>query len=293
MTFEHKQTHSPSEWKTPPNTLTIAGTDPSGGAGIAADLKTFSALGAFGLSVVTAVVAQNTQGVEAVTQLTGEQVRTQLTNLLADVRVDAIKIGMLGSTDVIRATADVLAHHPALTGVPVVLDPVMVASSGDKLISDGAIAALRDDLLPHVDLITPNLPEAAVLLGRDGAKASDQDAALTPDTARALASLGPSVLLKGGHADGPDSRDLLVLSGDETAETYEFSAPRINTRNTHGTGCTLSAAITALRARHGTTWVDAVEGAKQYLTGALAASDQLSVGTGTGHGPVHHFYRWW
>lgn len=269
--------------KATPNVLTIAGTDPSGGAGIAADTKAFSALGVFGLSVVTAVVAQNTQGVDAVIQLSGEQVRTQLTNLLADVRVDAVKIGMLGSIDVIEQVADVLASHPAMRGVPIVLDPVMVATSGHRLISEDAVAALVNQLVPVVDMVTPNLPEAAVLAGLPDQVAQDD-----PDLLASLKQLGPAVLLKGGHAVGHVSRDVLLLGGAE----HEFVAQRVNTPNTHGTGCTLSAAIAAFRAQ-GMSWVEAVSAAKQYLTGALQASDRLSVGGGWGHGPVHHFYRWW
>lgn len=265
-----------------PNVLTIAGTDPSGGAGISADLKTFGALGAFGTSVVTAVVAQNTTGVEAFWQLTGDQVRTQLTNLLADVRIDALKIGMLGSVEVIQTVADVLAHHPALADVPRVLDPVMVASSGDRLISEDAIDTLRSDLLPHVDIITPNLPEAAVLLDQA------TPAQATADTARQLAELGANVMLKGGHGSGETSRDLLFVDGNIT----ELSAPRIETRNTHGTGCTLSAAMAALRPQRD-SWENTTRDAKNYLTDALAASDRLSVGAGAGHGPVHHYHQWW
>ena len=267
-----------------PNVLTIAGTDPSGGAGISADLKTFGALKTFGLSVVTAVVAQNTQGVAAVTQLTGEQVRTQLTNLLADVRVDSLKIGMLGTAEVIGEVADVLATHPALADVPRVLDPVMVASSGDRLIDDGAVEALRSQLLPQVDLITPNLPEAAVL-----ADLSDVPTEPTDELARTLTAGRRAVLLKGGHGSGPMSVDVFVCADGVLSR---LQAPRVETRNTHGTGCTLSAAIAALlpqenSARH------AVEQAKRYLTRALIDSERLSVGSGFGHGPVHHYHQWW
>lgn len=262
-----------------PTALTIAGTDPSGGAGISADLKTFSALGAFGTVVVTAVVAQNTRGVAAIHQLDGATVAGQLTNLLDDVHVDAIKIGMLGTADVIESVADVLRERrPA----PIVLDPVMVAKSGHRLLAPDAVTALRDKLIPLADLVTPNLPEAADLLG--AAEATSVCEMLRQ--ANALAELAPGVLLKGGHLDGPDSTDLLMIDGRLT----EFDAPRVSTRNTHGTGCTLSSAIAALRPRED-SWVASVRGAKDYLTGALRAADELSIGSG--HGPVHHFWNAW
>ena len=189
-----------------PNVLTIAGTDPSGGAGIMADLKAFGALRTHGCAVVTAVVAQNTRGVAAVTQMTPQQVRTQLENLVDDVRIDALKIGMLGSAAVIETVADVLADHPALRGVPRVLDPVMVASSGDRLIDEDAVTALRERLVPEVDVITPNLAEAAVLLDLDDAPREASD-----DVARALVTLGSGVLLKGGHGGGATSDDALLV----------------------------------------------------------------------------------
>jgi len=261
------------------NVLTIAGTDPSGGAGIAADLKTFSALGAYGTAVITAVVAQNTRGVHAVHQLTGEVVTQQLENLLTDVRIDAVKIGMLGTVDVVRAVAAVLERHR----LPhIVLDPVMVAKSGDRLLAREAVHAVRDQLLPLCHLVTPNLPEAADLL--------DEKEALTEDDMRdqlnRLSGLAPNILLKGGHLDGPDSVDLLLVNGHRT----RLSTPRIRTTNTHGTGCTLSAAIAALRPQC-RDWPHAVTMAKEYLTAAIAAADQLHVGTG--HGPTHHFHAIW
>jgi len=262
-----------------PTVLTIAGTDPSGGAGISADLKTFSALGAFGTVVVTAVVAQNTRGVASVHQLTGEQVRAQLENLLEDVHVDAIKIGMLGTSDVIEQVADVLASRPAPA---VVLDPVMVASSGDRLLEPDAVTALRERLIPQCDLITPNLPEAGDLLGLPAATSLTGMATQLGE----LHSLAPNVLLKGGHLSGEDSTDLLYAEG----RTHELTAPRVDTTSTHGTGCTLSAAIAALRPVR-PTWEQAVREAKDYLTGALQAADELRIGSG--HGPVHHFHAIW
>ncbi len=264
---------------TVPTVLTIAGTDPSGGAGISADLKTFSALGAFGTAVVTAVVAQSTRGVTAVSQLSGEDVRRQLDTLLDDVRVDAVKVGMLGTADVIHAVAEVLRERRPPS---VVLDPVMVAKSGDRLLAEDAVAALRDELLPLCALVTPNLPEAADLLGE--AEAADENAMC--DQLTRLAVLCDGVLLKGGHLDGDESVDLLHMEG----ATQRFTASRVRTRNTHGTGCTLSSAVAALRPRSG-DWSQAVAGAKEYLSGALAAADRLDIGSG--HGPVHHFHRWW
>lgn len=262
-----------------PTVLTIAGTDPSGGAGISADLKTFSALRAFGTVVVTAVVTQNTRGVAAVHQLSGAEVRGQLENLLEDVHVDAIKIGMLGTADVIDQVAQVLRDRPAAA---VVLDPVMVASSGDRLLDADAVSALRDRLIPVCDLITPNLPEAADLLGTAPATSlTDMAAQLT-----SLHTLAPNVLLKGGHLTGDASVDLLYADG----RTHELSAPRVETTSTHGTGCTLSAAVAALRPVR-PSWEQAVREAKSYLTGALRAADQLRIGSG--HGPVHHFYALW
>ncbi|NHN57353.1 bifunctional hydroxymethylpyrimidine kinase/phosphomethylpyrimidine kinase [Calidifontibacter sp. DB0510] len=263
----------------PPVALTIAGTDPSGGAGTSADLKTFGALGAFGTSVITAVVAQNTQGVAGFEQLAPDFVRLQLENLLADVRVDALKIGMLGDAATIRVVAEVLRGRPARY---VVLDPVMVAKSGHRLLAPEAVAALRDELLPLVDLVTPNLPEAADLLGQ---KEVDDEAGMAAQLA-SLAHLAPGVLLKGGHADGEESVDLLAIDG----ATHRLTAPRVTTKNTHGTGCTLSAAIAALRPQRA-DWVAAVTDAKAYLSEALRRADELEIGHG--HGPVHHYHAWW
>lgn len=262
-----------------PNVLTIAGTDPSGGAGIAADLKTFSALGAYGTAVITAVVSQNTRGVDAVHQLSAKVVTSQLETLLADVRIDAVKIGMLGTAEVTEAVAGVLER----SRLPyVVLDPVMVAKSGDRLLRPDAVTALRDRLLPLCDLITPNLPEAADLLGESEARGEDEMRAQLDR----LANLAPGVLLKGGHLDGPESADLLLIDGS----LDRLTARRVATHNTHGTGCTLAAAIAALRPQR-SDWLQAVAEAKTYLSGAIAASEQLEVGHG--HGPTHHFHALW
>jgi hydroxymethylpyrimidine/phosphomethylpyrimidine kinase len=264
-----------------PNLLTIAGVDPSGGAGIQADLKTFSALGGYGMSVVTGLTAQNTRGVRAVHPVPAQFVTQQLDAVFDDVRVDAVKIGMLGTAEVVAAVAAVLAaRRPPY----VVLDPVMVAKSGDRLLSLDAVACLRDVLLPRVDLVTPNLPEAADLLGMPEAASEEQ----MREQLDALRKLGPAVLLKGGHLGGPHSPDLLAAPGVE--EPARLTAPRVETTSDHGTGCTLSAAIAALRPQR-PDWLSAVTDAKAYLTAALAGADRLSVGGG--RGPVHHFHAWW
>ncbi|MDA2807838.1 bifunctional hydroxymethylpyrimidine kinase/phosphomethylpyrimidine kinase [Nocardiopsis suaedae] len=263
------------------NILSIAGTDPSGGAGIQADLKAFSALGGYGMSVVTALVAQTTTGVAEVHRVPPEFITRQLDVLLEDVRADAVKIGMLADTEVIDAVAEALdAHRPP----HVVLDPVMVAKSGDRLLAADAIGAVRARLLPRADLITPNLPEAAELLGVEEAV----DTAGMEHQARGLLDLGARrVLIKGGHLDTAESTDLLVEPG---RPAVPFTAPRVATKNTHGTGCTLSSAIAALLPQRDGC-ADAVRDAKEYLTEALRRADDLDVGAGKG--PVHHFHAWW
>jgi hydroxymethylpyrimidine/phosphomethylpyrimidine kinase len=268
--------------------LTIAGSDPSGGAGIQADLKTFSALGAYGTAVLTALTAQNTHGVTGVHAVPAAFVGEQLRTLLDDVTVHATKLGMLGTADVVRAVARVLADRPA---GPVVCDPVMVATSGDRLIDQDAVDAVRTVLLPVTDLVTPNVPEAAALL--DVAPATTVEE-LAPQ-ATALLALGPgAVLLKGGHLGGEESVDVLVTA----AGVLETRRPRVATTATHGTGCTLSSAIAALAARtrlaapdEPPDWAPLVEGARDYLQEALMAGGAL--GVGSGHGPVHHFAGWW
>jgi hydroxymethylpyrimidine/phosphomethylpyrimidine kinase len=262
--------------------LTVAGSDPSGGAGIQADLKTFSALGAYGTAVLTALTAQNTRGVTGVHPVPAAFVGLQLRTLLDDVEVHATKLGMLGTAEVVREVAAVLAERRA---GPVVCDPVMVATSGDRLIDDEAVAAVRDELLPLADLVTPNVPEAAALLG--STPATDVDA--LPEQAVALLALGPgAVLLKGGHLGGAESVDVLA-----SAQGVQITRrPRVTTNATHGTGCTLSSAIAALAARSpGTDWTALVEPARDYLQRALEAGERL--GIGSGHGPVHHFAGIW
>ena len=260
--------------------LTIAGSDPSGGAGIQADLKTFSALGVYGTAVITALTAQSTVGVTGVHVVPMEFVIQQLETLVADVRLDAIKIGMLANSGIIAAVGDFLLRHPH---EHVVLDPVMVATSGDRLLDDDAIQAMRD-LLPLASLITPNLAEAAALLDTRPAR-SRADMRLH---AMALQAIGADrVLIKGGHLDeGPESVDLLLDIDGQTL----LRAPRIDTVNTHGTGCTLSSALAALRPQRD-SWLEAALDAKSWLTAALSAADELEIGHG--HGPVHHFHEFW
>lgn len=263
-----------------PNVLAIAGSDPSGGAGIQADLKAFSARSAYGMAAITALTAQNTCGVSAVHLVPPDFVRQQLATLFDDVRVDAVKIGMIATADIAIAVADTLA---ARCVAPVVLDPVMVAKGGASLLHDDAVNAVRARLLPLATLVTPNLPEAARLL--DVPVASTRDAMLAQ--ARALQALGPTaVLVKGGHLEDEASPDCLVTADG----VHWFETARVATTSTHGTGCTLSAAIAAELA-HGVTIPAAVQAAKQYVTGAIAAAHRLTVGHG--HGPTHHFHELW
>ena len=260
--------------------VTIAGSDSGGGAGIQADLKTFSALGVYGATVVTALTAQNTKGVSGVHDVPPEFVAAQIDAVFSDLKVGAVKIGMLSNAAIIASVAEGLDRHKQ---TKVVLDPVMVATSGDRLLKPDAIEALCRLLIPKALVLTPNLPEAAALLDTELA----EDEAVMRHQAHRLLKLGAkTVLIKGGHDDGPESTDLLV----EPDSTSRLSAERIVTRNTHGTGCTLSAAIAAGLAK-GESVTDAVRGAKSYVTAAIAAADRLSVGSG--HGPVHHFHRQW
>lgn len=262
-----------------PIALTIAGSDSGGGAGIQADLKAFSALGAYGASVITALTAQNTCAVMAVEGVSPAMVGAQMGAVFADLPVDAVKIGMLATPDIIAAVAAGLAGR----AMPVVLDPVMVAKSGDLLLRQDAVAALRGALLPLCTLLTPNLPEAGRLLGLTPAR----DEAQMRVQGRALLALGPqAVLMKGGHLEGPLCVDLLITQASET----RFEAPRIDTQNTHGTGCSLSAGIAALLAR-GLALQDSVRHAHGWLQGAIAAADGLRIGAG--RGPVHHFHGIW
>ncbi len=260
--------------------VTIAGSDSGGGAGIQADLKTFSALKVYGASVITALTAQNTQGVQGIHDVPADFIAAQMNSVFSDLKVDAVKIGMLSQVGVIETVAAGIERH----GISrVVLDPVMVAASGDRLLSEDAIAALRTVLLPHAAIVTPNLPEAAAILGEEVA----QDEQTMLDQGKRILAMGPSaVLIKGGHGSGPESTDLLI----ESTNVHRFPAPRIATKNTHGTGCTLSSAIAAKLAQ-GTTLHPAVEAAKAYISAAIAAGRDLDIGQG--HGPVHHFHSYW
>ncbi len=264
---------------TPPRLLTIAGSDSGGGAGIQADLKTFAAHGAYGMSVIAALTAQNTREVRAVHEIPPEMVAAQIDAVLEDIGADAVKIGMLSSAAIVRAVADRLRFHLRGTGVPVVLDPVMIAKSGDRLLREDAVAALRDELLPLATLVTPNTLELAALTGLAAGTEEERLAA-----ARALAARGPAVLAKGGHAEGDEVVDLLVA---RDGGVHRFAHPRLHTSSTHGTGCTLSSAIAA-RLGAGEPMPRAVAGAIAYLAGALAAA--YPVGKEGGHGPVNHLF---
>ncbi len=269
---------------TRPNVLSIAGNDPSGGAGILADIKAMSALGAYGMAVIAALTAQNTRGVTAIQPLSPEFVGQQINTIFNDIETHAVKIGMLGQANVTIEVADSLERWKPEY---IVLDPVMIAKSGDQLLEKSAIAALRDRLLPLSTLITPNLPEAAVLLEeapvtnlKDMRKAAERLRRLMPDGDNRW------VFLKGGHLPGDQTTDVLH-NGDVL---IELPGTRIHTKNTHGTGCTLSAALAALLPQT-TNVPEAAHKAKEYLVTAIAQSDTLNVGAG--HGPVHHFHNWW
>jgi hydroxymethylpyrimidine/phosphomethylpyrimidine kinase len=271
----------------PPNALSVAGIDPSGGAGIYADLKAFSALGAYGTGVVAALTAQNTQAVTGVHGVPPAFVRLQLDTLFADVRIDSAKIGMLGTSAIAQAVAQGLAGPLASGALPhLVVDPVMVAKSGDSLLDRDAIGALIEAVLPLATVITPNLPEAGVLLDSRPPETLSEMRRVAERLRRLLRDDGRRwVLVKGGHLPG-DAIDLLH-DGDRM---IELPAPRIDTRNTHGTGCTLSAAIAALLPQTADV-PTAVRAAKAWLTEAIRHSGELDVGKG--HGPVHHFHAWW
>jgi hydroxymethylpyrimidine/phosphomethylpyrimidine kinase len=262
--------------------LTIAGSDSSGGAGIQADLKTFSALEVYGASVITALTAQNTQRVEAVHVVPPDFVLAQMRAVAADLEVDAIKIGMLATGPVIEAVAEGLKDF---AGIPVVLDPVMIAASGDPLLDPEAVDALRSILIPLATLITPNLAEAAALLACSPAR---NEYEMGMQAWKLKEAGAQAVLIKGGHSEGPTATDILF----DGTEPVSFEAPRAETRNTHGTGCTLSAAIAAELAK-GASLAEAVASAKEYVTAAIFAADELDVGSGQGRGPVHHFHDWW
>jgi hydroxymethylpyrimidine/phosphomethylpyrimidine kinase len=260
-----------------PNVLSIAGSDPSGGAGIQADLKTIGALGGYGMAAMTALTAQNTQGVTGIHEVPSEFVTKQVETIFNDIRVDAVKIGMAGSPQTISQLADVLQRcKPPV----VVLDPVMVAQSGDKLLSDDAIKRLKIDLLPLASVITPNIPEAELLLKKE----FDGD---MESFAKQLLKLGArAVLLKGGHLDGEKAKDIYI----DAKHCIALEEKRVKTKHNHGTGCTLSSALATYMAR-GLPTHEAAGAAKKYVTGALQRAEKLKVGKGAG--PLNHFYALW
>jgi hydroxymethylpyrimidine/phosphomethylpyrimidine kinase len=266
------------------NVASIAGVDPSGGAGILADVKAISANGAYACAVVAALTAQNTVGVDGIFPVPPDFVRMQIDTLWQDVRIDAVKIGMVGQAPVISVVAERLAHWrpPHL-----VLDPVMIAKSGHGLLERAAVGALVESLLPLATMITPNLPEAGVLLEGRAPDNPKEMARCAERLREKMAHAGERwVYLKGGHLPGGDAIDLLH-DGDRM---IELSAPRVDTRNTHGTGCTLSATLAALLPQSPDVPA-AARRAKDYLSRAIANADRLEVGHG--HGPVHHFHAWW
>lgn len=261
--------------------MTIAGSDPSGGAGLQADIKTISACGCFATSAVVAVVDENTVGVTGVHPIPAAFVAGQIHSILDDIGTDSIKIGMLHSSELIHIVRDTLDEYPDIKDI--VLDPVMVATSGDALLQSDATATLRDVLIPRSRVITPNIPEAEILLGRRIAEDDE-----LPDAARELASLGASVFLKAGHLTGDTLTDIFYNA--ETNEIITMSSPRILTKNTHGTGCTLSSAMASFLAK-GHSLNDAARLAKQYISTAIIAGADYSIGHG--NGPVHHFHTLW
>ena len=266
--------------KTYKRVLTIAGSDSGGGAGIQADLKTFSALGCFGMSAITALTAQNTVTVSGIYSVPADFVGLQIDAAISGIGVDAVKIGMLNAPDVIQEVATKLKEYKSKN---IVLDPVMVAKSGDKLLQDVSIHALKHDLIPLARIITPNIPEAEVLSGEKIHDRIDLER-----IARELLQLGPeAVLVKGGHFEHDESPDCLVL---KTGECYWLEAKRIDSPNTHGTGCTTSSAIAAYLA-HEYDLLAAVQSAKEYIHSAIIAGSKYKIGNG--HGPVHHFHEVW
>ena len=261
-----------------PVALTIAGSDSSGGAGIQADLKTFAALGVYGASVITALTAQNTKGVTGIHDVPADFVAAQLDAVFGDLDVKAVKIGMVSRRDIIEAIVKGLDRWKPKYAV---VDPVMVATSGDRLLSPDAVDAMRKMLFPRATIITPNLPEAAALLDAELAVSESE---IEAQGRRLLAFGCPAVLIKGGHGEGAESVDFLVTQ----KSAVRLAAPRVATKNTHGTGCTLSSAVAAGLAK-GESLEAAVRAAKIYVSAAIAAADRL--GIGHGHGPVHHFHK--
>jgi len=262
-----------------PIAVTIAGSDSSGGAGIEADLKTFSALGVYGACVVTALTAQNTKGVFAIHDVPADFITAQIDAVFTDLDVGAVKIGMLANAPAIAAVAAALDRYRPGN---IVLDPVMVASSGERLLREDALGRLRD-LISRVRVLTPNLPEAAALLDTPLAR---DEGEMRIQAEKLLALGAGAVLIKGGHGSGPESVDLLV----DADGCRRLAAPRLATKNTHGSGCTLASALAAGLAK-GLSLEAAAREAKAYVSAAIAAADRL--GVGSGRGPVHHFHAWW
>lgn len=265
-----------------PNVLTIAGVDPSGGAGVLADIKAISALGGYGCGVIAALTAQNTQAVTGVLPIPAEFVKAQLDTLFEDVRIDAVKIGMLADVEVIKVVAETLKKYQPKF---IVLDPVMVAKSGDRLLPENSVEALKTYLLPLATVLTPNLPEAAALVNQKEITSQEEMLALAKDLL-GLMNENAWLLLKAGHLSSSDVPDLLIRRD----EALIFNSTRIETKNTHGTGCTLSSALATLLPQCETV-AEATRKAKDYITAAIAKSDELQVGHG--HGPVHHFEALW
>lgn len=259
-----------------PKAMTIAGSDSGGGAGIQADLKTFAALGVYGTSTLTAITAQNTMGVTAIHEIPTDIIAAQIDAILADIGADAVKTGMLSSSAIIEVVAARLRRHDV---TQLVVDPVMVAKSGDRLLREEAMDALRTRLVPLATVVTPNIPEAEALTGMK--IATDADVRRAAEKIIAMGARG--VVVKGGHREGP-AIDLFY----DGFRFQEFTAPRIDTQNTHGTGCTFASAVAAGLA-HDRTIIDSVALAKEYVTEAIRRSYPI----GQGHGPLNHFYKLW
>jgi hydroxymethylpyrimidine/phosphomethylpyrimidine kinase len=260
----------------PPTAMTIAGSDSGGGAGIQADLKTFSALGVFGTSTLTAITAQNTVGVTAVHEVPTEVISAQIDAVMTDIGADAVKTGMLSSSAIVATVSDAVRRH-GITNL--VVDPVMVAKSGDRLLREEAISSICNDLIPLARVVTPNIPEAEDLTGLSINNDSDVRRA-----AEAIIGMGArSVVIKGGHRDGPPT-DVLY----DGERFLEFTTERIPSTNTHGTGCTFASAVAAGLA-HGLDIPDAVQQGKDYVTAAIRSAYPI----GEGHGPLHHFHAFW
>jgi len=257
------------------NALTIAGSDSGGGAGIQADLKSFMAAGVFGMSVITAVTVQNTKGVTGVHEIPLNIIEAQIDAVFSDIQVDAVKTGMLSSPEIVELVADKMN---ALKVKNLVVDPVMIAKGGSPLLREEAVKNMKEKLIPAASVITPNIPEAEVLIGEKILTENGKK-----DACKKLIAYGcGAVIVKGGHMQGAISSDLLY----DGKEFYEFSTPRIETKNTHGTGCTFASSVAARLAK-GLSLVDAVEDAKNYITNAIKRADELNVGEG--HGPVYHW----